>query len=77
MAIETKSMQLAGNLDTEYKKNLFAALETVKPQAVEGGTLKLSKNAWKQHPMSPTILFQDNYQESFEMRLQQSLHQVS
>ena len=73
MVIETKGMQLAGNLDTEYKKKLFEALETVKPQVVECGTLKLSKNVRKQHPLSLTMLFQDNYQEAFEGRIQQSL----
>ena len=73
MAIETKGMQLAGNLDTEYKKELFKALETAKPQAVEYGTLKLSKNARKKHPMSLTMLFQDSYRDAFEGRIQQSL----
>ena len=71
LVIETKGLQLAGNADTEYKRKLFEVLETAEPRAVEYGSVKLSKPRRKRHPMSLTMLFEDNYRQDFEMLLQQ------
>lgn len=71
LVIETKGLQLAGNADTEYKKKLFEVLETAEPRAVEYGSVKLSKPGRKKHPMSLTMLFEDNYRQDFEKMLRQ------
>ena len=72
LVIETKGLQLAGNTDTEYKKKLFEALETAEPRAVEYGSLKLSKPRRKKHPMSLTMLFEQDYQQEFERLMRQN-----
>ena len=72
LVIETKGLQLAGNADTEYKKKLFEVLETAAPRAVEYGSLKLSKPRRKKHPMSLTMLFEENYRQEFERLLRQN-----
>ncbi|MCY4211237.1 MAG: DEAD/DEAH box helicase family protein [Gammaproteobacteria bacterium] len=71
LVIETKGLQLAGNADTEYKQKLFETLETAAPRAVEYGSVKLSKPRRKKHPMSLTMLFEDNYRQDFEKILRQ------
>ncbi len=72
LAIETKGLHLAGNIDTEYKKKLFEVLETAEPHAVEYGTLKLSKSKRQKHPVSLSMLFQDNYRDEFEKLMQKN-----
>lgn len=72
LVIETKGLQLAGNMDTEYKKKLFDTLESAEPHAVEYGHLKLPKPKRKKHPMSLTMLFEDDYRQEFEKLLQQN-----
>lgn len=72
LVIETKGLQLAGNTDTEYKQKLFEALEIAEPRAVEYGSVNLSKPRRKKHPMSLTMLFEDNYRQEFERSLRQN-----
>lgn len=72
LVIETKGLQLAGNTDTEYKKKLFEVLETAEPRAVEYGSLKLSNPRRKKHPLSLTMLFEENYRQEFERLLRQN-----
>ncbi len=66
LALETKGLQLAGNMDTQYKNNLFEALSKTEPKAVECGTLRLPGSKRNQRRMGLHILFQDGYQQAFE-----------
>lgn len=69
--LETKGLQLAGNLDTEYKQKLFETLEIAEPHAVEYGALTLPRKGGKRHSMSLRLLFEDSYRTEFERLVQQ------
>lgn len=70
LVLETKGMQLAGNLDTEYKETLFKMLETAEPRTAEYGSLALAKDNRKKHRMAMRMMFEDNYREDFERLVQ-------
>ena len=69
--LETKGLQLAGNIDTEYKEKLLETLENAKPHAVEYGTVSLTQKGKKRSlPMSMRLLFDKDYKDNFEMLVQ-------
>lgn len=69
LVLETKGMHLAGNLDTEYKKQLLEKLEELAPKAKECGDIEL-RGKTQSHQMKLRILMEDSWERDFEKIVQ-------
>lgn len=69
LVLETKGMQLAGNSDTKYKRQMLEKLEELAPQAEECGDIEL-RGKKQRHQMKLRILMEDSWDRDFERIIQ-------
>lgn len=69
LVLETKGTHLAGNDDTEYKKELLKTLEAAYRNALDRGIMEVSGGASGQPDMTLRMLFENNWKGNLDETL--------